>query len=124
MLLKNVSLRSLGVLSVVLMDRGLYIKLIIMSLLVLPPQSLSSIFFFFTSLVLSVRNPITVIKSADPQRALLQTAGEGGRHGHEEIWEEGERWAEGGFRGRRWERRRDEAVDERSTTTVFHNVGG
>lgn len=65
-----------------------------------PPWSLFSV--FFSSLVSSVRNPITVIKSADPQRALLQTAGEGGRHGGGEIWLEGKRWMESGFRERWW----------------------
>lgn len=83
-----------------------------MSLRLPPPQFLFSI--FFTSLVSSVRNPITVIKSVDPQRALLQTAGEGGRHGGGEIWLEGKRWMERAQRLQRemMERRRDEGVDE------------
>lgn len=83
-----------------------------MSLRLPPPQSLFSL--FFTSLVSSVRNPITVIKSADPQRALLQTAGEGGRHGGGEIWLEGKRWMERAQRLQRemMERRRDEGVNE------------
>ena len=94
-----------------LTDRGLYIKLIIMSLPLPPPQSLFSI--FFSSLVSSVRNPITVIKSADPQRALLQTAGEGGM----EAWRGRDMVGRKEMDGRRlqremMERRRDEAVDE------------
>lgn len=57
-------------------------------------------FFFFSSLVSSVRDPITVIKSVDPQRALLQTDRKGGRHGRGEIWLEGRKWMERGFRER------------------------
>lgn len=70
---------------------GLYIKLIIMSF-PLAPQSLSSI--FFTSLVSSVRNPITVIKSADPQRALLHTAIGRETHGEGETRLDGMRLME------------------------------
>lgn len=90
---KNVSLWRPGVLYVMLMDQGFYIKLITMSFHLPPPQSLFSI-FFFTSLVSSVRNPITVIKSVDPQRALVQTARERETHGGGEIWWEGKRWIE------------------------------
>ena len=105
-------------------DQGLYIKLIIMSLRLLPPQSLSSS-FFFSSLVSSVRDPITVIKSVDPQRALLQTDRKGGRHGRGEICLEGRKWMERGFRKRwrsegemkRWMRARRMRHEQISHTT-------
>lgn len=58
------------------------------------PSPVPLLHLFFTSLVSSVRNPITVIKSVDPQRALVQTARERETHGGGEIWWEGKRWIE------------------------------
>lgn len=56
-----------------------------------PPPSPTSL--FFSSLVSSVRNPITVIKSADPQRASPSNS-RGRREGgtEEEEGEASERW--------------------------------
>lgn len=58
-----------------------------------PPPSPTSV--FFSSLVSSVRNPITVIKSADPQRASPSNS-----RGRREGWRQGG----GGRRGRRLQR--------------------